>query len=97
MPFQAMEAFGELEAEFTKIHNWDCGKIFGIRWKIPRLDEMFAKLDHFDVFHARDDVVVATIMDHTAPCSQTAHFIADTVRAIFAVNLVVLITEQWSK
>ena len=48
------------------------------------------------VFHARDDVVVAPIMDHTAPCSQTAHFIADTVRALLAVNLVRLVKKQWT-
>jgi hypothetical protein len=61
-----VQALGELEAKFTKINNWYFGEFFWIRRKVPWLNKMLAQLNHLDVFHTGDDVVMTTVVYHTA-------------------------------
>ena len=64
--FQTVKALGKLETELTKVNNRYSSQLFRVGREVPWLDEMFSQLNHLNVLHTCDDVVMTTIMNHTA-------------------------------
>lgn len=63
---EAAEAVAVLEAEFAEVEDGQRRQLLGVGGEVPGFEAMPPQLDAFDVFHPRDDVIVAAIRNQAA-------------------------------
>lgn len=64
MPFQALATLPVLQAELADVDAGHLAELLRVGGEVPRLYPMPAQLDHLDVFHARNHIVL--VGDHAA-------------------------------
>lgn len=79
---ETLKALEVLEAELAEVEDGEGGELLRVGREVPRFEPVPAQLDAIDVFHARDDVIVAAVRHQAA---RHAWRRRDPVRAVLGV------------